>query len=218
MEKTTKEDNVLDSTPPTVKTPPSEENERNVKDDIVESQVEHVENEWSQSVPEQMPEEITPDIPTPEKTSPTFPKETHPELQQELPNEISQEEIPEEVQHEKPSGMAEERKVTPLVVEKRVNWLDLNNDIRTNYENMDTNNEKQSNEQTAKPTYMNNGPPLKETVIEIEDEETVNEEQSYNSMNPNLFDTPRNFEILKNPDRQEVQVEPSTTSSCTSSH
>ena len=217
MEKTTKEDVAWDST--VENNFPSKESENDIKDDIEESQVENVGNEWSEAVPEKVGGEKAQDIPheTSEEAPQTFPEEIRQDVQQELLSEMPQK-IPVEIPYEKPSEIPEKREVTPVTTEKRVNWQELDNDIRTNFENMDTSNGKQLNEQTSEttePIYLNNRPPLKETVIEIEDEESIAKEQSYNSMNQGIFDTPRNFEILKNPGRQEAQVEPSTASSCT---
>ena len=217
MEKTTtaysKEDPVVDSTPVTVEDNlVNEESENNVKDDVAESPVERIENDRFKTEPEKMPEEIAQDFPQEmgQGMAEEIPEEIHQELPQESPHEIPYPEKPQEIPEKIPEAVAEE---TPVTTEKRVSWQD--HDIRSSYENLDVNNDKQTIEQTTKPIYVNNRPPLKETVIEIEDEESIAEEQSYNSMNPVLFDTPRNFEILKNPARQEIQVEPSTASSCT---
>ena len=213
MEKTTadsKENTVIDPVP-VEDSLVSEEIENDVKDDILENQVESFENEWPETVPEKMPEELAQDIP--QETPQKIPDEIRQELPQELPHEIPQE-LPQEKPQEIPKDESEEiAEVKPVTTEKRVNWQDLNNDTRNNYENIDANNDLQTNEQTTKPAYMNNRPPLKETVIEIEDGESIPEDegQSYNSMDQVLFDRQRNFEILKNPARQEVQVEPSTT-------
>ncbi|CAB3978605.1 Hypothetical predicted protein [Paramuricea clavata] len=213
MEKTTadsKENTVMDPVP-VEDSLVSEEIENDVKDDILENQVESFENEWPETVPEKMPEELAQDIP--QETPQKIPDEIRQELPQELPHEIPQE-LPQEKPQEIPRDESEEiAEVKPVTTEKRVNWQDLNNDIRNNYENIDVNNDLQTNEQTTEPTYMNNRPPLKETVIEIEDGESIPEDegQSYNSMDQVLFDRQRNFGILKNPARQEVQVEPSTT-------
>lgn len=190
----------------------NEENENIVKDDVVKAREEKEEDEWSdvvhrnivEDVPYEFSQEVPPDVPRLEA------------------RETKQSEAPDD-----PHQLERVSEIKPVFIEKRVNWQDLqhnedestscslHDDIQKRYESMNINDEPtRSNEQTTTPVHMNNRQPLKETVIEIEDEESILEERRYNSVNQVHFDTQGNYEILRNPARQEVRVEqPLTTSS-----
>ncbi|XP_028397719.1 OTU domain-containing protein 4-like isoform X3 [Dendronephthya gigantea] len=180
-----------------------EESEKIIKDDVVKNQEEKNDNEWSDVVHQKIVEDLPYDIPN----------ELPPDVLRQDAEEKKQDKAQDEPQLE---GV---REIKPVSIEKRVNWQDLqhnqdkstacppHDDSGKSFENMNINSEtNQSNEQST-PVHVNNRQPLKETVIEMGDVEDNLEERSYNSMNRAHFDTQRNYEILRNPSRQDVQDE-----------
>lgn len=216
-----------------------DEHEDNSKDHLVENRTESVESERCEAPSEAMCEESSQGYPH-ELYDKNQPDEIHQELPEEPVQEILKNFKPQEQIQELPTGITrvvpeEVAGVKLLTNEKRVNWQDLqtgeekstmysndDDDNRSNnYENMDVNKhniKSLTNEETTKPVYMDNRSPLKDFVVEMGDDENVAEEQRYEAVNQNLFDPQRNFEILKNPDRQDVQGEQSCIASCVYFH
>ena len=220
--------NTLVSPVATEHSPLIEEHEDSFKDNLVENQTERLENEWSETPGEIIFEESSQDYQ--HELHEEKLRQVSDEIHQESPQESVQEilknfnisKIPQEQSQELPTGISGDvvddlSGIKSVPIEKRVNWQDLQKDEDKStfytkndnrYENMDANKHDKNNlthEKTTKPIYLDNR--LKDFVIEIGDDENVAEEQNYNSVNQNLFDPQRNFEILKNPDRQEVQGE-----------
>ena len=212
-----------------------DEHEDNSEDHLAGNRTESVESERCETPSEAMGEESSQGYPH-ELYDNNQPDEIHQELPGESVQEILKNFKPQEQIQELPTGIT---RVVPEEVtgvklatnEKRVNWQDLQPDEEkstmysnddddnrfNNYENMDVNKHSIKNvtkEETTKPVYMDNRSPLKDFVVEMGDDENVAEEQRYEAVNRNLFDPQRNFEILKNPDRQDVQGEQSCSASC----
>ena len=226
MEKSTVDmkSNTVVSPVATEHSPLIQEHEDSFKDNLVENQTERLENEWSETPSEIIFEESSQDYQHEihDEKLRQVSDEIHQESPQESVQEILKNFIPQEQSQELPTGISGDvvddlSGIKSVPIEKRVNWQDLQKDEDKStfytkndnrYENMDANKHDKNNlthEKTTKPIYLDNR--LKDFVIEIGDDENVAEEQNYNSVNQNLFDPQRNFEILKNPDRQEVQGE-----------
>ena len=135
-----------------------------------------------------------------------------------------------EIHKEVAGDVEEEVADIKLVSTEKQDWQDLpsyeqkptpyfiSSDVRTNYDTTDEHNYELTKEQTTDDIFSNDKPPsFEQTVVGIEDTHCILEEGNYNPGNQVPLDTQRNFEILKNPNRQEAahDGQPSTSTSPT---